>query len=264
MSTTKSKRLFNKIAVITGAGSGIGRATSIRFATEGASIIVVDKNSETAQETVALINNISESKALAIPCDISNQSEVTAMGKKVFNTFPRIDILINNAGIGTYSLGNVYQVSEQIWDQVMDVNLKGTWLVTKEIVKKMKRQKKDGELRGKIINNASLAGKVPSPPLGVYSISKAAVIAMTQVLAQELGRFKITVNAVCPGFHVTAIYLNDPNLVKQASELWPGKIALGRIGTAEDVANVLYFLASDDSNYMTGQSLNCGGGCHFS
>ncbi len=264
MEKIESKRLLNKIVLITGAGSGIGRATSIRFASEGASVIVVDINHETAEETVELIKNVSKSPAIAIKCDISNLPEVEAMSQEALSAFPRLDILINNAGIGTYSLGNVYSVSEQIWDQVMDVNLKGTWLVTKEIVKKMKKQKKVGELRGKIINNASLAGKVPSPPLGVYSISKAAVIAMTQVLAQELGRFKITVNAVCPGFHVTAIYNNDPLLVKEASKMFPGKITLKRIGTAEDVANVLYFLASDDSNYMTGQSLNCGGGCYFS
>jgi len=128
----------------------------------------------------------------------------------------------------------------------------------------MKKQDITGELRGKIINVASLAGKVPTPPLGAYSISKAGVIAMTQVFAQELAPFKITVNGVCPGFHVTAIYLNDEKLVEEVVKMWGRKIPLDRLGTAADVANVLFFLASDDSNYMTGQSLNCTGGCFFS
>ncbi|MHA1265345.1 MAG: SDR family NAD(P)-dependent oxidoreductase [Candidatus Helarchaeota archaeon] len=195
---------------------------------------------------------------------LADGNAVKAMAKEIFQTFSRLDILINNAGIGTFSYGELYRIKEKVWDEVLDVNLKGTWLVTKELVKRMKKQELTGELRGKIINVASLAGKVPSPPLGVYSISKAGIIAMTQIFAKELAPFKITVNSVCPGFHVTGIYLNDPNLVRQAAEMWAGKILLERIGTATDVANVLFFLASDDANYITGQSINCGGGCYFS
>lgn len=264
MNQTESRRLQKKVALITGAGSGIGRATSLRFASEGASIIVVDKKPETAAETVKLIKDETGNNAIAIQCDISSKIEVKNMAKEVFQEFPRLDILINNAGIGTFSYGALYKISEKVWDETMNVNLRGTWLVTKALVKKMKNQDLNGELRGKIINVSSLAGKIPSTPLGVYSISKAGVIAMTQILAQELAPFKITVNAVCPGFHVTAIYLNDENLVRQAVDMWGGKIPLERLGTAEDVANVLFFLASDDSNYLTGQSLNCTGGCSFS
>ncbi len=263
MNVNKEKRLLNKVALITGAGSGFGRATSLRFAREGASIIAIDRNGATAEETVHLIKKEKGNEALSIECDISKIEDIKAMALTVFKTFPRLDILINNAGIGTFSTGQLLTVSEKIWDDVMNVNLRGTWLVTKELAKKMKKQELIGELRGKIINVSSLAGKVPSTPLGVYSISKAGLIAMTQILAQELAP-SITVNAVCPGFHLTGIYLNDENLVKAAVKMWSGKLLLERIGTADDIANVLYFLASDDSNYMTGQSLICDGGCFFS
>ena len=118
-------------------------------------------------------------------------------------------------------------------------------------------------MRGKIINVSSLVGKTPVPPLGAYSISKAALNAMTTVLAMELGKYKITVNGVCPGFHVTGIYLNSEEVVEAAVKMWGRKIPLGRIGTADDIAKVLFFLASSDSDYMTGQSINCGGGIVF-
>ncbi|NHI92951.1 MAG: SDR family oxidoreductase [Candidatus Lokiarchaeota archaeon] len=264
MESIKTRRLLNKVALITGAGSGFGRATSLRFAREGASVISIDKNGTTAEETVKLIEKEVGGKNLAFECDISNISDIKSAVKLVYENFPRLDILINNAGVGNTSMGVLYHISEKVWDDLMNVNLRGTWLMSREFIKKMKKQEIIGELRGKIINVSSLAGKLPSSPLGVYSISKAGINAMTQILAQELGPHKITVNGVCPGFHVTGIYLNDPNLVKIASEMWSGKICLERIGTAEDVSNVLFFLASEDSNYMTGQSLNCGGGCYFS
>jgi len=117
----------------------------------------------------------------------------------------------------------------------------------------MKKQDMAGELRGKVIIVSSFAGKVPFTPLGAYSISKAGLIAMTQVFAQELAPFKITVNAICPGFHLTGIYLNDEKTARQSLQ-WSGrKIPLERIGTAEDVANLMFFLASEDSNYITGR-----------
>jgi NAD(P)-dependent dehydrogenase (short-subunit alcohol dehydrogenase family) len=261
MELNESRRLSNKVVLITGAGSGFGRATSLRFAKEGASIIAVDRNIATAEETVTLIKKDFTTKTIPIKCDISNKEDVKEMGKQVFENFPRLDILINNAGIGTFSFGELTTLPEKTWDEVMNVNLRGTWLVTKELVKRMKKQDMIGELRGKIIIVSSLAGKIPSTPLGAYSISKAGLNAMTQILAQELAPLKITVNGICPGFHVTAIYLNDPELVKKAVQWWGRKIPLERIGTADDIARVLFFLASDDSNYMTGQSLNCDGGC---
>lgn len=262
MESNESRRLVNKIVLITGAGSGFGRATSLRFAKEGASVIAVDRNIATAEETVSMIKkDFTGIKAIPLKCDISNKDEVKEMGKQVFENFSRLDILINNAGIGTFSFGELSTLPEKTWDEVMNVNLRGTWLVTKDLVKRMKKQDLVGEIRGKIIIVSSLAGKIPSTPLGAYSISKAGLIAMTQVLAQELAPSKITVNGICPGFHVTAIYLNDPELVKKAVQWWGRKIPLERIGTADDVARVLFFLASDDSNYMTGQSLNCDGGC---
>ena len=260
MSQNENKRLINKIALITGAGSGIGRATALRFAKEGASVIVVDINADTAEDTVNRIKKDTDSKAIAIGCDISKTDEVKAMVKQVYDNFPRLDILFNNAGIGNNSFGSLYSITEKTWDEVMNVNLRGTWLVSKYFAKKMKKQDIVGELRGKIINNSSLAGKMPSTPLGAYSISKAGVIAMTTVLAQELSPFKITVNAVCPGFHVTGIYFNDERAIEVALKEFGREIPLGRIGTADDVARVLFFLASKDSDYMTGQALTIDGG----
>ncbi|NVM01833.1 MAG: SDR family oxidoreductase, partial [Candidatus Helarchaeota archaeon] len=173
MSKDNNKRLNNKVTLITGAGSGIGRATSLRFAKEGAKVIVVDINADTAQETVKMIKMEIKGEAIAIGCDISNKNDVKSMVKQASDQFSRIDILFNNAGIGTYSLGELTNINVKIWDEVMNVNLRGTWLVSKFIGKIMKKQDIVGELRGKIINNASMAGILPSTPLGVYSISKA-------------------------------------------------------------------------------------------
>ncbi|MHA1380784.1 MAG: SDR family NAD(P)-dependent oxidoreductase [Candidatus Helarchaeota archaeon] len=266
MINKEEQSLFDKTALITGAGSGIGRATSLRLAKEGAKVIVVDINLENAQDTVDLIKKQYKNKAIAMECDISNVEEVKHLVRRFYGQFRRLDILFNNAGIGTFSYGELISLRENIWDEVMSTNLRGTWLVTKYFVKKMRKQeiRIGGELRGKIINNASLVGKEPMSPLGAYSISKAGVIAMTHIFAQELAPYKITVNAVCPGFHLTGIYLNDEKVIKEIMQKWGRKIPLERYGTSEDVANVVFFLASDDSNYLTGQSISCDGGCHFS
>lgn len=263
MESIEKKRLLNRVALITGAGSGFGRAACLRFAREGASVVAVDINADSNQETAELIEKETGSKATAIKCDISKISEIESVVKSVYDKFPRLDILVNNAGKGS-AIGPLYRISEKEWDDLMNINLRGTWLMSREFTLKMKKQDINGELRGKIINVSSLTGKAPSSPLGVYSITKAGIIAMTQIFAKDLGRHKITVNAICPGFHVTGAFFNSPDITKQLAESWPGKIYLERLGTAEDVSNVLFFLASDDSNYMTGQSLNCDGGCYFS
>ncbi len=260
MTIKDSPRLQNKIALITGAGSGFGRATSFRFARDGAKVITVDRDLASAEATVASIMKDIGTEALAIKCDISIKAEVAAMGKEVFEKFPRLDVLINNAGIALLSVGDLCTLSEKGWDEAMGVNLRGTWLVTREFARRMKKQDMTGELRGKILIVSSVAGKVPYTPLGAYSISKAGLIAMTQVFAQELAPFKITVNAICPGFHLTGIYLNDEKTARQSLQ-WSGrKIPLERIGTAEDVANLMFFLASEESNYITGQSIVVDGG----
>ena len=140
MELIEKKRLLNKIVLITGAGSGIGRATSLRFAKEGASVITLDRNGITSEETANLIEKQIGGKALAIQCDISKISEIKSAVKSVFEEFPRLDILLNNAGVGTNSIGPLYRISEKTWDDLMNINLRGTWLISKEFIKKMKKQ----------------------------------------------------------------------------------------------------------------------------
>jgi NAD(P)-dependent dehydrogenase (short-subunit alcohol dehydrogenase family) len=256
------QRLGGRVALITGSGSGIGRAISLRYAKEGASIIVNDMNLEGANETASMIKELGR-KAMVIKADVGKSAEVEAMVEKAYKDWGRIDILVNNAGISgiPYLL---YEEPEDEWDHVMSTNLKGPWLCSKFVALRMlKQEKKFGCLRGKIINTASIAGKTALPHIGVYSASKFGVIALTQVFAKELAP-DITVNALCPGFHVTGIYLNSEDVIRESMKQFncPG-ILTGRIGQAEDVAPLAAFLASNDSDYMTGQAINIDGGVEF-
>ncbi|MHA1579722.1 MAG: SDR family NAD(P)-dependent oxidoreductase [Candidatus Freyarchaeota archaeon] len=197
------QRLGGRVALITGAGSGVGRAISVRYAKEGADILVNDINLEGANETAKMIRELGR-KALVIWADVGNSAEVEAMVEKAYNEWGRIDILVNNAGISRLPYLIIEQ-TEVEWDRVINTNLKGTWLCSKFVALRMlKQEKRFGSLRGKIINIASIAGKTALPHIGAYCASKFGVIGLTQVLAKELAP-DITVNAICPGFHVTGI-----------------------------------------------------------
>ncbi|MFB0559844.1 MAG: SDR family NAD(P)-dependent oxidoreductase [Candidatus Lokiarchaeia archaeon] len=262
MKEFSEQRLGGRIVLITGGGSGIGRAISVRYAKEGADIIVNDINLEGANETAKMIRELGR-KAMVIKADVGNSGEVEAMIEKVYNEWGRLDILLNNAGISGMPYILIEQTEED-WDRVMNTNLKGTWLCSKfAAIRMLEQEVKFGELRGKIINTASIAGKTATALIGAYSASKFGVIALTQVLAKELAP-DITVNAICPGFHVTAIYLNSEEVVRESMKTFKSpEILRGRLGTADDVAPLAAFLASTDSDYMTGQAINIDGGVEF-
>jgi NAD(P)-dependent dehydrogenase (short-subunit alcohol dehydrogenase family) len=267
MSKLSERRLNGQVAIVTGAGSGIGRATSVRFANEGADIVANDVDEKTAEETRLMIDKLGR-KAIAIKADISKSNEVEGMAKQAYERFGRVDILVNNAGVS----GTPYKLvdlPEKEWDEVMGVNLRGTWLVSKAMCKRMLKQEpiKGSTLLGKVINISSIAGKTGQQTIGCYSATKAGIIAVTQAMARELAP-KISVNAICPGFILTNIYRNSEDLVKAAAQLFSnihnvGEIPMKRIGLPEDVANVAAFLASRDSDYMTGQALNICGGVEY-
>jgi len=260
MSSFSEQRLSGRVALVTGSGSGIGRAISLRFSSEGANIIANDMNEKTAEETGEMIKKLGR-RVLVIKADVSKSNEVTAMTREAYEKFGRVDILVNNAGISGIPY-KLIDLPEEEWDHVMGVNLTGTWLVSKAVCKQMQKQEpiKGSELRGKVINISSIAGKNGSPTIGCYAASKAGIISLTQTMALELTP-RITVNAICPGFHLTNIYRMNEDLIKAAIILYsPRPIPLKRIGLADDVANVAAFLASADSDYMTGQAVNVDGG----
>ncbi|MHA1301202.1 MAG: SDR family NAD(P)-dependent oxidoreductase [Candidatus Helarchaeota archaeon] len=246
--------------LITGAGSGFGRAMAIRFAKEGNNLILIDLNEEGLNETDTLLKEFNIKTMLHVG-DVSDSNFVKSMVEKSVEEFKLLHVAINNAGIGGNPT-NVIDISEREMERVMNVNFKGTWLVSKFVAKKMKKQKELKPIRGKIINIASIAGKTPQKMIGIYSCSKAAIIALTKVLAKELAP-RIIVNAVCPGFHLTGIYKNDPKFIEEVLKIRNIKPLLKRIGTAEDITGLVSFLVSDDSNYMTGQIINVDGGILF-
>ncbi|MHA1693873.1 MAG: SDR family NAD(P)-dependent oxidoreductase [Candidatus Helarchaeota archaeon] len=255
------KRLLGKNILITGAGDGIGKAMALRFAREGANIAVVDINLENANKTVNEILELGQ-KSIAIKTDISKSDEVKEMAKKVFSSFDQIDVLVNNAGIGA-SYTSIIHTPEETWDRIINVNLKGNFLVSKYIIRKMTKNKapKD-KLKGKVINVASIAGRRGRAGLGAYSASKFGVVSLTQTLARELGRYRITVNAICPGLIHTKIYGNI-SIEGLAGSSDPVSLIYKPVGLPEDVANVAFFLASSDSDYISGQCIPVSGGMYF-
>ncbi|MEM0078768.1 MAG: SDR family NAD(P)-dependent oxidoreductase [Nitrososphaerota archaeon] len=242
-------KLQNRVAIVTGAGQGIGKAIALALAKEGAKVVVSDITDlifDVAKEIEAL-----GSEALPIKCDVTNPNDVNKMVKTTLEKFNRIDILVNNAGI--YPFKPFIEMSEGEWDKVLNVNLKGVFNCTKAVVPKMVEQR-----YGKIINISSIAGAVVGfPQLAHYSASKAGIIGFTRALALELAPYGINVNAVAPGPIETP---GTKILGKETLESFIKTIPLGRMGKPEDVANLVVFLASDDSSFITGQYIVCDGG----
>jgi 3-oxoacyl-[acyl-carrier protein] reductase len=253
-------KLKNKVSIVTGAGSGIGHAIALKFAEQGSDIVLVGRTKEKIEKTGAKIVKMGV-RALPIVADVAASDEVVKAVEEAWNEFQRIDILVNNAGISR--AGKIVDVTENDWDDVLNINLKGVYLLCKEVGKRMMASK-----QGKIINISSMAGRSAERGNVPYSVSKSGVISLTQGLALELADHGINVNAICPGFTYTemiqqifverAPVLNiTPEELKQRFE---NGIPVGRMGTPNDVANLALFLASEDSNYITGQGIVIDGG----
>jgi len=268
-----------KVALVTGAARrrGIGRATALRLAREGADIACLDlarpyehfpeHGVATANELEEVVAEIKElgRRAIALRADVSVWSEVHAAVEEATESLGRIDLVANVAGGASLGAGAgpLLALGEAEWDLVLDVNLKGTWMVSRACAAKMIAQGSGG----RIVNVSSQAGKRGFPMLGAYCAAKAGVILLTQVMAAELGPIGITVNAVCPGTVDTDL-LNKDNQLVQTLEMTPGgvegwiqqQIPLGRLETADDVAAAIAFLMSADAAYITGEALNVSGG----
>ncbi|MBA7659993.1 NAD-dependent glycerol dehydrogenase [subsurface metagenome] len=251
------KFLEGKGALITGGASGFGRGFAFAYAQRGADLILVDINEDLLEETSKKVEKEMGQKVIPILCDITKSDQVQNMAKQAFKEFDNIYILNNNTG-GGFGFFDLLRVKEDIFDKTIALNLKGQWLVAKEIGRRMKKQKFE-PLAGKVIHTASIAGVKVDGGTPIYSISKAGIIAMMQLLAQSLAP-KITVNAISPGYHLTGAYRNNLEAMKMTMNEGHVKTPLNRYGTVEDVVKVSIFLASPASNFITGHNFIVDGG----
>ncbi|MGA3405976.1 MAG: glucose 1-dehydrogenase [Candidatus Bathyarchaeia archaeon] len=255
------QRLKDKVTVVTGGGSGIGKAMCKAIAMEGANVAVADLNEKSARETCDELSTF-HGRYLPIRVDVTLETEVQQMVEQIVATFGRVDILCANAGVSTMNWG--VDITEKEWDYNMDVNAKGIFFCCKHIARQMIKQGNGG----KIINTASVAGKTGYPLLVHYCASKFAVVGLTMAFADELAPYKINVNAVCPGYVQTSMQERElvweaklrGTTVQTLKDKMIDTTPLKRIEKPEDVAKLVVFLASEESDFMTGQSVNiCGG-----
>ncbi|CAA9438871.1 MAG: 3-oxoacyl-[acyl-carrier protein] reductase [uncultured Rubrobacteraceae bacterium] len=248
-------RLDGRIAVVTGAGRGIGAAEAIKMAQEGAKIAVLDLSAEAGQDTVHAVKDVG-SEAIAVACDVSSSKQVGAAFEEVFNHFGRIDILVNNAGLLRDNL--LFKMSEDDWDKVLDVHLKGSFLCTQAAQKYMIEQE-----YGRILMTSSIVALGNKGQVN-YSAAKAGLQAMARTLSLELGRFNITVNAIAPGWIETEMTKEAAERVgmtmEDMKERFAKNIPLKRFGRPEDIANVVAFLVSDEASYISGETIYVSGG----
>ncbi len=248
-------KLDGRVAVITGAGRGIGAAEAIKMAQEGASVAVLDLSAEAGQDTVAAIKKAG-GEAVAIACDVSSAKQVGSAFEEIANRFGRIDVLVNNAGLLRDNL--LFKMSEDDWDKVLDVHLKGSFLCSQAVQQYMVEQE-----YGRIIMTSSIVALGNKGQVN-YSAAKAGLQAMARTLALELGRFNVTVNAVAPGWIETEMTKEAAERVgitmEDMKERFAKNIPLRRFGKPEDVANVVAFLASDEASYISGETIYVAGG----
>jgi 3-hydroxybutyrate dehydrogenase len=254
-------RLTDRVAIVTGGGSGIGRSTCVNMAQEGAKVAVPDIDLQAAEETVALIKK-DGGEAKAFKMDVTQKSEVQTTITAVLEAYGKIDILVNNAG--TDIKGSITELAEDTWDKLMDINLKGVFLCTQAVTPAMIERR-----YGRIVNISSMAGKTGEPLTSPYCATKFGVIGFTQSVALEVGKHNITVNAVCPG-------PVDTDLIRQSvaqsakikgmqpedfmQQFFIDPTPLGRIAQPVDIARAVIFLASDEAEFITGSTLNVSGG----
>ena len=253
--------LQGQTAIVTGAGRNIGRAIALELAGMGADIVVAEMDEATGKRTADEVRKLGR-RALALRTDVTRMADLQAMADRTVAEFGRIDILVNNAGI--HRSAHTADVTEDDWDRLLAVNAKGVFFASQAVLRHMVTAK-----RGNIISLASMAGKIGLKTSLVYGITKAAVISMTKSLALAHAADGIRANCVCPGIVETdMIFQIDREAGEKLFGLKPGEylkqrveqIPLGRIETAEDVANLVGFLASSKSSYMTGQAINVTGG----
>jgi len=250
-------RLQKRIAIVTGGGRGIGGGIAQRFAREGARVALADINMDAAQRAAREIG----SSAFAIKVDVSDRNSVEQMVTTVEKQLGPVDILVNNAGVS--EVVPFLELDEATWDKHLDINLKGTFLCSQAVLKRMVRRRS-----GKIINISSQSGKKGNIQFEAYCASKFGVIGLTQSMALEFAPYKINVNAVCPGVVWTPMwdemapqYAAKHNIpVNRVKEYIISRIPLARLCRIEDVAAVAVFLASKDADYLTGQAINVTGG----
>jgi 3-oxoacyl-[acyl-carrier protein] reductase len=242
-------RLKDKVAIITGAGSGIGKASAFKFAEEGAKVVIADFDPEAGKEVAEKINN-GDGEAYFIKVDVSNWDQVQEMVDKTVDKYDTIDILINNAGVTADSF--LTKMSHDQWNKVIDINLKGVFNCTKAVAPLMMDK---GE--GKIINTSSVVGEQGNIGQTNYSATKAGVIGMTKTWAKELGSKGINVNAVAPGYIMTEMVAKIPEKVLNKLR---DKVPFGELGRPEDVANAYLYLASSAGDYCNGTILDVNGG----
>ncbi|MGH2561463.1 MAG: glucose 1-dehydrogenase [Thermomicrobiales bacterium] len=260
-------RLSGKVVLVTGGGRGIGKGIALRLATEGADVAIADVDRQLAEESAQEITALGR-RSLAVTVDTSERARVQTMVRSVAETLGKLDVAFNNAGVGHNS--GFLDVTEEQWERMFRVNARGVFLCIQEEARQMIAQ----GTGGKIVNTASIAGRHGSAHQSHYSASKFAVIGLTQSAAKALAPYRITVNAMNPGIIDTTMWrTTDGELAaifraESGKEYRPGEVTanvvaqipLGRVGTPADVAALAYFLASSDSDYITGQTINvCGG-----
>lgn len=241
--------LEGRVAIVTGAAQGIGRAIAETLAEAGADIVVADLDPTRSKETVAAVEKAGR-KALNLKVNVADANDTKAMAEQILKDWGKIDILVNNAGITRDGL--LLRMKEEDWNVVLQVNLNGTFHCTKAVLQPMTKQR-----YGRIVNIASIVGAMGNVGQANYAASKAAVIGFTKTVAREYASRNVTVNAVAPGFIDTAMTQGLAAEVKQALQK---QIPLARLGTPVDIANAVRFLVSEDASYITGHVLHVNGG----
>ncbi len=244
--------LVDKVAIVTGGSRGIGKAVALAFAEAGAKVVVASRKQEGLDAVVKEIE-AQGGTALAVATHVGRKDALSTLVERTVETFGGIDILVNNAATNIH-FGPMMTATASQWDKIMEVNLRSAFLLSQQVIPLIKERG-----GGKIINMASVAGVKPSPAMGVYSVSKAGLIMLTQVWAQELGPFNIQVNAIAPGVIKTrfsSVLWQTPSIAQAAQDSTP----LGRLGEVDDVVGAALYLASPLSNYVTGLVLLVDGG----